>query len=426
MTGTAHRQEEIELAALSVFAPDSEADPAVTQARAARLRELDPMYWCAPLGMWLATGYEECRRVLTDTATFLATDGEWHDTHQPGWRESRAAFQTYSIMAFQNPPAHTRLRRLVTRDFAMRRVQQMGPALERAVAGVLDDLADAGADAAPVNVVDVLSYPLAYSVISELLGLPPGDRELFEHLLDDILKLFDPHADAEVAARADAAAWEAWHYTGRLVEQRRAAPGEDLVSALLAVSDTEPDRMTMDEVRLMVLQLLFAGYETVTSSLSTGLMALLSDRAQYDLLVRDPSAVPGAVEEILRWAAPVQIIRRYAARDTEVGTAHVPAGSITMVMLGAANRDPAKFPEPDRFDVTRADGHGLAFGAGIHLCLGAALAGAELTVTLRQLAERFPRIALGGPVQWRPSIAVRTLWQVPVVLDGAAAATPDR
>src|SRR5262249_40254024 len=250
-----------------------------------------------------------------------------------------------------------------------------------------------------------------------------------------------PHADAEVAARADAAAWEAWHYTGRLVELRRADPGEDLVSALLAVSDTGPDgmgpdgmgpdrmgpgRMTMDEVRRLGLQWLVAGYETVTSSLSTGLMALLSDRAQYDLLVRDPSAVPGAVEEILRWAAPVQIIRRYAARDTEVGTAHVPADSITMVMLGAANRDPAKFPDPDRFDVTRADGHGLAFGAGIHLCLGAALAGAELTVTLRQLAERFPRIALGGPVQWRPSIAVRTLWQVPVVLDGAAAALAAR
>jgi cytochrome P450 len=420
MTGTAHLPAEVEQAALSVFAPDSEADPAVTQVRTARLRELDPMYWCAPLGMWLATGYAECQRILTDTATFLATDCEWNDIHQPGWRESRALFQSYSLLVFQNPPAHTRLRHLVTRDFAVRRVQDMRPALERAAAQVLDRLADAGADGSPVNVVDALSYPLAYSVISELLGLPRGDRELFEHLLDDILKLFDPHTDAEVAARADAAAWQAWHYTGRLVEQRSTDPGGDLVSALLAVNDTKPDRMTMDEVRLMVLQLLFAGYETVTSSLSTGLMALLTDPAQYDLLLRDPSYVPGAVEEILRWAAPVQIVRRYAARDAEVGAAHVPAGSITMVMLGAANRDPAKFREPDRFDVTRNDGHGLAFGAGIHLCLGAALAGAELAVTLRQLAERFPRIALSGPVRWRPSVAVRTLWQVPVVLDGGS------
>jgi cytochrome P450 len=302
-----------------------------------------------------------------------------------------------------NPPDHTRLRRLVSSTFTARRVQALRPAIE----AIVDDLLDRMAG--EVDFIDAFAFPLPVNVIGELLGVPEPDRAQFQTLIRDwsqVLEIITP----EVLAVADPAAATVRAYLAELVSLRRREPGPDLISALVAAEE-EGDRLTEDELLTMAALLFAAGFETTTNLLANGLVAVLGSPAQAGLVHRDPVT---AVEELLRFDTPVQLVSRVAYEPVELGGVTVDAGERVVAYLGAGNRDPERFADPDRLDLARGDCAPLSFGGGIHYCLGAPLARLEAQVAFPALLRRFPQIELCGTPERRDSLAIRGYTRLPV------------
>ncbi|MBB4681966.1 cytochrome P450 [Crossiella cryophila] len=400
--------DEAEQVLRTLFGPDSPPDP---YPLFARLRELAPVHRSPALGAVVLTRFADCGRVLGDTANFRVVDAAWRDEHTPDWRDSNAQVFLSALLAWRNPPEHTRLRRLLTRDFTVRRVEALRPAVRRCVDAALDRLA---ADGAGADLVDTVLYPVTMTVISELIGVPEADRPRFRELVDAVGRFLDPQADAATKARGDAAALEYRAYFQRLIEARRREPRDDLASALLAKRAADPDQLGDEELVDSLIVLFGGGFETTAGVLGNGLEVLLRDRVQWARLVADPELADSAVEELVRWDTAGQLGQRVAVAEAEVGGLTVHAGESVMILTGAANRDPARFAEPDRFDIGRADGRSLSFGHGIHLCLGAALARLEMTTLLGALVARFPELRLSGPAVRRPTVALRGLSGLPV------------
>lgn len=398
----------------TLLAPESRHDPYPLLAEMRELAPVLPTAW----GDHLVTGYDACREVLNSPA-FGMGDATWRDAHRPEWRRHPLLFHVFSTLVGLNPPDHTRLRTLVSRAFTARRIEALRGFVERQVHASLDDLAERGADGTPVDLQQVLSLPLPIAVIGELVGVPPWDREPFQQLVQDAASVvFEIAPEPAAMDRGNEAYLTMRGYFTGLVAERRRRPTDDLTSALVAARDDDGDRLTEDELLDLLVFLFAAGFETTMGLIGNGVVALAHHPDQFRLLRARPDLVPNAVEELGRFDGPLQMTRRVALRDTEITGMPFPAGSSAVGFVGAANRDPARYTDPDRLDVTRREARPLSYGGGIHYCLGAALARLEVETALRLLNERLPHLTLAGAPERAPGLAIRRFAAVPVAPRG--------
>ncbi|MFJ9629900.1 cytochrome P450 [Streptomyces sp. NPDC101175] len=347
---------------------------------------------------WLIVGHEEARAALADPR--LAKDGSkigvtFLDEELIG---------KYLLAA--DPPDHTRLRGLVTRSFTMRRVEELRPRVQQ----ITDELLDAMLPLGRADLVESLSYPLPITVICELLGVPDMDRAEFRKLSTEAVAPTSPGSEYDAFVRLA-------EYLGELIEaKRRAGPGGDLLGDLIRTTAEDGDRLSPRELRGMAFVLLVAGHETTVNLLTSGIHALLTHPDQLAALRADMTLLDGAVEEMLRYEGPVENATfRFAAERLEIAGTTVEKGDPVMVGLTAADRDGDRFPAPDRFDIRRDTRGHLAFGHGIHYCLGAPLARLEARTAIRTLLERAPGLALDGPPgDWLPGMLMRGMRALPV------------
>ncbi|MEV6167712.1 cytochrome P450 [Streptomyces sp. NPDC051954] len=361
---------------------------------------------------WLITRHEDAQRLAGDPR--LSVD----DRHAgPELRCRLAQFKFRftdclpETMVIMDPPEHTRLRRMVAREFTPRRVAALTPYIEETVRKLLAPLPpDETTDLVPV-----LAEPLPTMVICRLLGLSEQDAM---HLRPFVSSLAELPVDPEAAARVEEARDAVWTYLAHMIEEKRRKPDEGLLSALISAHDDE-DRLTDTELTSMAGVLFAGGAETTTQMIGSGLLLLLRHPEQLARLVDSPALVPSAVDELLRFESPVTLgLIRYAAEDITIADVTIPRGDLVFVGVASANHDPHRFPEPEHLDVARRDNPHLAFGHGPHYCLGAPLARLELQVVLSALLQHHPHMELGcrpEDVPWRPS-ALRGPVSLPVRL----------
>jgi cytochrome P450 len=316
-------------------------------------------------------------------------------------------------MVFRDPPAHTRLRSLVSRAFTSRVVEGMRPHIQ----GIVDRLLDRVHDARRMDVIADLAYPLPVTVICEMLGVPAGDRDVMRRWSADITKSLDAlglPSDREIVRRGRAARHALGEYFRALLPERRRQPRADLLSLLIAAEE-QGDKLTEDELLATCVLIFVAGHETTVNLIGNGLLALLQNPDELDKLRQNHALLPAAVEELLRYDSPVQRTARVTTSEVKIGDQTIPRHALVVAAIGAANRDPARFSDPDRLDITRRDKDHIAFGFGIHFCLGAPLARIEAQIALGTLLERMPRLQLATQApQWRESSTLRGLNQLPV------------
>ncbi len=355
---------------------------------------------------WMVTGYEEGRAALADPRLRKASANETY-LRKAGGGSSTAGGSLTAHMLNSDPPDHTRLRKLVHKAFTARRVEALRPRIEEIATELLDDMSVRD----EADLVASYALPLPIKVICELLGVPPEDRALF-HSRGRMLMETDRDKEAFLSALRQMAD----HLTA-LVRSKRESPADDLLSALVQAQD-DGDLLSDQEITSMAFLLIVAGHETTVNLIANGTYALLRHPEQLAALRADPSLLPGAIEEFLRYDGPVNIATlRYTAEPVTIGGTEIPAGEFVHVALIAANRDPARFADTDRLDITRdATGH-LAFGHGIHHCLGAPLARLEAEIAFSLLLSRFPHLRLAGPApEWQHNIRFRGLSALPVHL----------
>jgi cytochrome P450 len=376
----------LELRDVDPFAPEHRADPYPLYER---LRADAPIWYHPQYDELVLTGHADCEAVLRDPR--WSSDPENIDPSRRDPDDMRLALGDLKSgnLLFLDPPDHTRLRRLVSKAFTPRTIEQLRPHVHELVDDMLDELRDAG----EIDLMTGIAYPLPVTVICELMGVPLQDRHLFAGWSSDASRLLDGEVEGEVVERGIVAAMSFISYFNDLFDERRKVPRNDLLSALLAAED-EGDRLSEAELRSIVLLLFVAGHETTMNLIGNGMWALLAHPDQQRRLQDDPSLVPNAVEEMLRYDGPVHITGRIAREDLEVGGLRVDQGRQVSTLLAAANRDPERFSEPARFDVEREDVHHLTFSGGIHYCLGAALARLEGQVVVGSLVQRFPGLEL--------------------------------
>ncbi|WP_306336685.1 cytochrome P450 [Streptomyces sp. KL118A] len=354
---------------------------------------------------YLVVGYDECRAALREprfAKSAAAAGFAFHEEELIG---------THLLIA--DPPQHTRLRALITREFTARRVEAMRPRIQRITDDLLDEMLVHGASAGTrrADLFEALAFPLPITVICELLGVPDIDRAAFRRMSNGVVA--SATQEAERAAFEELAA-----FLAELVEdKRRSAPSGDLLSALIRTTgDEDGDRLSTAELRAMAFLLLIAGHETTVNLLGNAVHALFTHPDQLAALRADMSLLDGAIEEALRYEGPLESATyRFATEPTELGGVVIPTGSVVRIGLAAADRDPARFPEPDRFDIRRAPQGHMAFGHGLHHCLGAPLARVEAKIALGSLLERCPDLAPDGPPgEWLPGTLIRGMRQLPV------------
>ncbi|MCB1004196.1 MAG: cytochrome P450 [Acidimicrobiales bacterium] len=381
-----------------------------------RLRAHAPVHHSATGAIFL-TRYEDCREVLRDNRFGKATrEG---DSLIPSSDPAVAEYRRDLLrrrgpdrpmsMLFLNPPAHTRQRGLVSRAFTPRRVEELRSRIRALADGVVDRFVEQGGG----DLLEAVGFPLPVAVIGAMVGVPEADWPRFRSLITAAAAGIEAGATVEELKAAEAANAEVYRYFEGLVAERRARPRDDLLTDLLAVDDAG-DRLSEPEVIVVAMLLFAAGFETTTNLIGNGMAALLRNPAEMVRLWDDPARLPGAVEEMLRWDSPVQLDVRTALEPAEVAGEPVPEGQSVVTLLGAANRDPDHFADPDRFDVGRDEGPPMSFASGIHYCLGANLSRAEGHEVFGSLIERCRSIELDGPLVRRHRMTLRGFEAVPV------------
>jgi cytochrome P450 len=393
---------------LDVTSPDVVADPYPHFAAA---RAVAPVQWHADLGMWLAFTHAAASSVLRARTLGRLWAPRWPD-------ESMEYFELIHVHSLleSEPPTHTRLRRLIAGAFGRGHVERLRPRIAELADRLADGVADAGADGSPVDLIAGYAEPLPVQVIAELLGVPDADWHLLRPWSNAIVKMYEYAASPDQRVAAETASREFVEYLRALVAHRRRAPGDDLVSSLIAETDAEGGRLTEDELVTTCTLLLNAGHEATVNVVGNGVTALLRHPDQLAAVRADPELVPSAVEELIRYDSPLQLFERTAVADTRIEDVTVEAGSKIAALLGAANRDPAAFDDPDRFDVARAPNPHIGFGAGIHFCVGAPLARVELQASLATLLRRFPALSLAAQPERRPEFVIRGVRSLPVTV----------
>ena len=352
---------------------------------------------------WLVSGYESVRQMIIDQR-FSRAQAVAPGRAVPGFEMSAA-----ESISGMDPPEHTRLRKLVASAFTARRIVALRPR----VAGIVDELIDAMAGRPqPADLVAGFSLPLPAQVICEMLGVPAADLEQFHAWSDAIIGDWQRDADEIMTAVAGL-----YGYFGTLIEIKRARPADDLISALIAARD-DADRLSEHELTVMCCALLIAGHETTANQINLSLLLLLDHPDQVVTLRADPELIPGAVEELLRCTRLGGLPpSRVTTEDVRLGGVTIPAGELVIPLYSTANRDRSVFIDPDRFDVTRDAASHLAFGAGVHHCLGAQLARVELQEAFRGLIGRLPGLRLAvpaGDLEFKPGMAIHSLRELPV------------
>jgi cytochrome P450 len=368
----------------------------------ARLRESAPLSFHAPSGRWLAASHAAAGAVLRDRQL-----GRF-------WRDEEPAevFEPFNLlhrnqMMENEPPVHTRLRSLVAKAFARGHVERLRAAVAAEAARLLK------AAGSEFDLLAELAEPLAVTVIAELLGVPAADRHRLRPWSAAMVRMYEMSRTPQIEAEALAACKEFAEYLGELAVRRAADPRDDLISHLVTVRENS-DRLSGDELVASAILLLNAGHEASVNGLGNGVVALLRHPGEVLRLRADRALLPAAVEEMLRFDSPSQLFVRTAAADVEVAGVTVPEGAEVAALLGAANRDPAVFADPDRFDAGRVPNPHLSFGAGLHFCLGAPLARIELQAGLAAFLHHAPAAALAAEPIQRPTFGLRAYQAVPI------------
>jgi cytochrome P450 len=384
-----------------------------------RLLDESPIHWDEAAGIeggWVLSRQADVAAALKDSrfsaVRLLAESTEWVPDEMLD-----AARQVFRAMPHQllflDPPDHTRIRGLMSRAFTPRLVEALRPRMQ----AIADELLDAVVDSGHMEVINDFSYPLPAIVIAELLGVPPEDRAQFTKWSSDFGGFLDSsNLSFEQVLAALQGVSDFMDYFRALIAVRRTQPRDDLLQAMI-VAREQNDKLSEDELLANLVLVLAAGHGTTTHLIGNGLLALLGHPDQLRALAQDPSLIATGVPELLRYDSPVQLTGRRATADLEIGGQPIKAGQHVTVVLGAANRDPAAFPDPDRLDVARPEGRILSFGQGVHFCLGAPLARIEAGIALNAALRRLPNLCLDADpatLTWEPSIVFRGLNALPV------------
>ncbi|MYK26452.1 MAG: cytochrome P450 [Dehalococcoidia bacterium] len=375
------------MAVFNPFLPSFQADP---YPQYAALRAADPVHFSLALQTWVLTAYEECALVLRDDETFSSSSNTASGQLAEVLQQQRREFplgETPTVLN-SDPPVHTRLRSLLNRAFTPRAIEGLRPRIEEIAASLLDDV---DASNGRFDVATGFAQPLPIIVIAELLGVPPEDRDRFKRWSVAIARTTDVLNTPAILDAAREATRELIAYMDEVVAQRREAPGADILTAL-AAAEEEGERLSHDELLAFSILLLLAGHETTTNLIGNGLLALAARPKLVARLRSESSLLPAAVEELLRYDSSVQGVVRFARRRTELGGRTIEQGAALLPMVGAANRDPAQFDDPDELDLERSPNRHLAFGRGIHFCLGAPLARLEGEIAFAALLDRFAEL----------------------------------
>jgi cytochrome P450 len=393
---------------LAMASPDFLADPYPYFARA---RSRSAVQWHDGMGMWLTFSYETANAVLRARTLGRIWSPRWPDVPLPAF----ALIHVNSLLE-NEPPVHTRLRRLIAGAFSRGHVERLEPRIWALASALADRVADEGANASVIDLISLYAEPLPVQVIAELLGVPQCDWGLLRPWSNAIVKMYEYDVSDEQREAAETASADFVDYLRGMVAERRRALSGDLVSSLIAETDSDGARLTQDELITTCTLLLNAGHEATVNVIGNGVLSFGRYPRQWQRLVTDPDPglVQTAVEELIRYDSPLQLFERTALADTQIGGVTIRQGEKVAALLGAANRDPAVFADPDDFDIGRPDNPHLGFGAGIHFCVGAPLARVELRTSLRILASRFPALSLADEPPARTEFVIRGLRQLPV------------
>lgn len=386
----------------------------------ALLREQDPVHWGMPFlptqpGAWYVSRYEDVIRLLRDGAFVKNLRTVYSaETLPPVPAEMRfyAEMARHAIL-LNDPPDHTRLRKLVSQAFTPRVVETLRAPITTLAGTLLDDVRAPG----ELDIISDYAFPLTLEVIARLIGVPADQRDLLSRWSSVLIRTLDLAPSLATFAEADRVAHEAFAFFQALIAERRAHPQDDLLSSLIAAHDQE-DKLSEEELIVMCTLLLIAGFDTTINLIGNGTLALLQHPDQLSRLRARPELLTSAIEELLRYEPSTQKALRYATADVELRGKQIRKGQAVILLLASANRDPEVFPDPDRLDITRAENRHLGFGAGIHVCLGAPLARLEGQIAISTLVRRFPRIELRtDKPAWREDVVTfRRLARLPVAV----------
>ncbi len=379
------------------------------------LREHDPVHWNSLSLIWIATRYDDIMAIIQDrrfSSTLDSSDMKLVDSSLDDVKDMQAVGLYLSMfMQGMDPPLHTRQRQLIHKTFTSRMIERMRERAHSLVNEYLDEVQKKG----HFDLIADLAYPLPSTIIFELLGIPLDLREPIKSSSETI---------ASFVGMVPPTSEQLQHMAGSLhrvadllrpiIAERREHPKNDLLS-LMVQAEENGEQLSEQELIILITMLLFAGHETTTNLIGNGVLALLRHPDQFALLKSDLSLVPQAVEEMLRYDPPVQMVARFLTEDVEFGGKAMQKGQRILIGLAASGRDPEHFANADRFDITRKPERTLSFGYGIHFCLGAPLARLESQIALTELVKRLPNLRLASnTVEWRPSIAMRGLKSLPL------------
>jgi cytochrome P450 len=427
------------LSLVELLGGDLRADPYPFYAQ---LRDRDPVHWDDAMGFWMLARHKDISAVYADER-FSRAQGLAHGLDRlPEAARARAEplYQSFSkTMFYADPPYHTHLRGLVNSAFTPHRVARLRPYIQRLADHLLEPLRARE----QIDLIRDFAYPLPVMVIAELLGLPAGEREKFKAWSDDVFAILGTvRQSPELMERARQSLAEMTEFITRLSAERRQDPRDDLLSGLLSVTaedgaacphihaagDPRGDSgqpphahahggLTQDELVANINILLSTGHETTTHLIGNGLLALLQHPEQLELLRAHPELMDASIEEMMRFDNPVQITYRAARADVEIGGRTIREGQLVNSIIASGNRDPERFPDPDRFDITRSPGRNLSFGLGIHFCIGASLVRLEAEIAFQSLLRHFPHMQLGdAELDWQDHPVFRGLRSLPLYL----------
>ncbi len=360
------------------------------------LRSKDPVHRMRLMKAWVLTRYEDVDRLLRDHQRFTSEGRNY-------------GYTPYLTLLDYDPPTHTRLRGLVSRAFTPRAIEALGPRVH----AIVHELLDAVGDQQQFDLIEAIAFPLPVIVIAEMLGVPPRDRGRFRAWSDDIALTVEPLLGEADIQKVRKATGELFEYFEQQIEARRSAPQDDLLGALMTAEDAG-DRLSREELLSTLMLLLVAGNETTRNLIGNGMLALLRHPDQLERLRAQPDLLDGAIDELLRYDPPVQLDARMARMDLAIGGKQIRTGDRVISLLGAANRDPDVFADPDRLDLERTEKSHISFGRGIHYCLGASLALLEGKAALGALLQRFPTIRLAAEPVRRNQLVLRGLSELRV------------
>ncbi len=354
-----------------------------------QLRERDPIHRMRLIDGWALTRYEDVQAMLLDHRRFSSG-------------ESGPNYTRNASMLDLDPPDHTRLRSLVSKAFTPRSIAELGPRIQQ----IVDELLNAVEGKTRFDLIDSFAFPLPVIVIAEMIGVPTQDLEQFKDWSNDIVLSLEPILTEEQRVRFRQSEQELYEYFEGIIAQRRRTPQDDLVSALLAAEE-EGDKLSHEELLATLLLLLVAGNETTRNMIGNGMLALLRNPEELWRLRNNPDLLDSAIDELLRYDSPVQLDGRTVVEDLELGGKRMRAGQQVVAVIGAANRDPGAFSEPDRLDIGRKEKSHISFGRGIHFCLGASLAMLEGRIAFASLLEHFSSIRLAAEPRQRKQVVLR-------------------